>query len=1548
MATKKKKVVSAIAAVATSAALLLGGTLAWQSANQVALNEASDVINPGGRLHDDFNGENKDVYVENFTDPNNGGEDIFARIRLEEYFEIVTNYKTEAEKVHTLVGTATATETDAASTDNTGESIVNIGTKFSGEKYERGYVTHIFTEENVASGDAAVDADGNAWWKWTLGGQTDYMPTYNLNKDSLMADVNGKFDGAVGTITDRDATDPDAQYTADRQADFPYVEYTAGDTKEAYEVYDGDPNNIDEVSGQAQLLDMIENGTELYPDNIVLSENKEVHTAATTLEGSLMSMAQWIAAGSQPGPYWVYDTDGWVYWAQAIEPGTATGLLLDGIELNQVMDDTWYYAINVIAQFVTADDVGKSDGTGFYDTEKGSAPTDAAEEFLKEIGVTSVSDAPAGDQPEIKADGVHPYLLASPAGTALSDTGIHYYEAAAPATAAEETWQVAAELWADEAQVTEGVTFTYKITEANPIDAPEVADGKQSFDGYFTFDTATGVLTTTVEKDGFEYYDFTIEVTASDDGGNVLGTETITLLRAVPISIVTVDVEGSGPAAEYIFTTETTGTINDEGWLLAGYTSECQSYGNAARLVGEPVYNFSCPCLSADFSGGLFQITHSDDECSNAGGTITLALKDKYSMIDTEYTILCPDGSDTPAAAEVDHIEMTAGGTESYTGGTQPMLALGGGNTITLTAYDTEGKDVTADVNWSSGSANVTVNGGLVSAAADAAMTSTTEEVTITAAGANGTSATYTVYLYNDAAHVFSDATTINDSAYLLFTPAVQSFGIMDDTEPMDGCVYKQGSNKTIFMTYDLGVGYTQQDITNVFANAYDSFDADPEASVEKFTYNGLCPHGDSGEEERTIATAYLATGSGSEMVPPYLIQKDESYTVKAKNPDGSDFDDENPTLPEGYENARSLWMFYYNGELVNDSQTPMSFTGEELAFGVGMSGSDAANVVTLDWAYMAGTSLADLIPLADMDGAHFYVYNYTTHTFLQSYDHGEDTYYLFEGASGEGNICAIKVGSIATDFLDTGAATVDAIDFDDAANWGTACGGHDAPVTLPTYDLSISSTASQYPAGGSLEVTLTAAVTADGTPVDLSAGGITWTAMAGENDITGSALTDNGDGTATIDTTGQTEDITVTAAYGDEASNSVTIAALPNEEGEPTFAVADVTNSNTLDSNLAPGATANVYAGTEVQLRSSNSSTDWAVVGADAARPGYNTANVTGSYFHIDVAEGTAVGTQITVTQTVGENEYTITLNVAEDYELKMSGSDGVVQSGDSVGFSLYKYGKQVQDAAFTLTVEDGVTLQSGTKLPYSTLYIADKEGIFNGNEILTITAAHEDEEVATQQLTIKQSTLSMELSVENYYRAYPGVANAVTLDTNSIEETETGAALTVDELNFQVTGYTVTKNGQDVTADVFDEDAMTFTANDAAFYPSHVTFIITANYTTDPLGAGSVSTEVKAVEYQIWADKGGTYAIPRARGTMIWDSPDGVPQDVYEVQYLNGETWTTSENSSLVLFGGGSNFSYFYFHADEEPAFLTADAARIIMKGDEANVRYNFTFLN
>ena len=85
--TSKKKIAASVGAVALAAVVALGGTFAWQSISQTALNETMDTINPGGRLHDDFNGQNKDVYVENFTE-GEGATTIYARVRLDEYMEI--------------------------------------------------------------------------------------------------------------------------------------------------------------------------------------------------------------------------------------------------------------------------------------------------------------------------------------------------------------------------------------------------------------------------------------------------------------------------------------------------------------------------------------------------------------------------------------------------------------------------------------------------------------------------------------------------------------------------------------------------------------------------------------------------------------------------------------------------------------------------------------------------------------------------------------------------------------------------------------------------------------------------------------------------------------------------------------------------------------------------------------------------------------------------------------------------------------------------------------------------------------------------------------------------------------------------------------------------------------------------------------------------------------------------------------------------------------------------------------------------------------------
>ena len=318
----KKKITTAVVASVTALALALSGTFAWQSINQTALNEASDVINPGGRLHDDFNGSNKNVYVENFTDAETG-EDIFARVRLDEYFEIVINQGAGADVENTEVITTDATRGELDT-----------------------YVTHIFGEENAT----------DDYWTWTTGGKAAYMPTFNKDKDSLEADINGTYDGL----------DPDD--------DIHYDDYEEiADEKTADAVYDADADN--NPDGEKKYVE-------------------ETHYATETPEAELISMDEWFDRGCPVGNYWVYDEDGWVYWAAPIKPGTATGLLLDEIALNQVMDDSWYYAINVVAQFVTADDLGKTDATGFY--ADGETVSAKALELLKTIGVDTSGDA--GDE----------------------------------------------------------------------------------------------------------------------------------------------------------------------------------------------------------------------------------------------------------------------------------------------------------------------------------------------------------------------------------------------------------------------------------------------------------------------------------------------------------------------------------------------------------------------------------------------------------------------------------------------------------------------------------------------------------------------------------------------------------------------------------------------------------------------------------------------------------------------------------------------------------------------------------------------------------------------------------------------------------------------------------------------------------------------------------------------------------------------------------------------------------------------------------------------
>lgn len=386
----KKKTVSAVVAVALAAAILLGGTFAWQSISQEALNEVYGFVNPGGRLHDDFHEVtdplvhetrtfDKDVYVENFTTVLEDGVQIFARVRLDEYMEIGAGAGTTGE----------GNKSKSVDTTNPNATFENM-------------------DEWRTRLPSDTDNPFQKYWDWTMAGQGEdgtlgvgeaepvfYMPTFNKNKDSVEADVNGTFGG-----TDKNNTTPEDAFGD-------YVDYTpnAGkeEAKKGYEVYDADNNEGDELktNPNVNINDVIEGGA-AYLDSkwstwatyVAVSDQKIDHHSKQTLKSKVITMEEWLEKPVK-GDFWVWDEDGWAYWANPINPDSATGIFLDGIaRTEEIINEEWYYGINVVAQFITADHLGRDTNDGFY-SDMDETPSYNALKLLNAIGVevnTTVED----------------------------------------------------------------------------------------------------------------------------------------------------------------------------------------------------------------------------------------------------------------------------------------------------------------------------------------------------------------------------------------------------------------------------------------------------------------------------------------------------------------------------------------------------------------------------------------------------------------------------------------------------------------------------------------------------------------------------------------------------------------------------------------------------------------------------------------------------------------------------------------------------------------------------------------------------------------------------------------------------------------------------------------------------------------------------------------------------------------------------------------------------------------------------------------------------
>lgn len=332
---KRKKAIVMVALL--SIAILMTGTYAWQSISQEFPNEVVTESYPGGRVHDDFDGSNKDVYAENYADE--GGVPVYVRIRLDEYMEI-------------------------------GDDAGDFTYDDNGELKKREAEPLIKTakvDDKSTWRTRTPDQSKNPfakYWNWIFGGSTIYMPTFDKNKDSLSVDVNGTYQGDGTGVPYND-----------------YYPWALGEPSTSDAYYDADDNNVDEGANSQE--------------HINYEKQEETHVAAKTKTATVLSIDEWKKLGSPVGNYWVWDDDGWFYWARPLRAQQTTGLLLNEIVQIDYPDSKCYYSINVVGQFATAGDFGdKNEETGFY--KDGNTISEKAEALLKIV--TSVVEGKDGKE----------------------------------------------------------------------------------------------------------------------------------------------------------------------------------------------------------------------------------------------------------------------------------------------------------------------------------------------------------------------------------------------------------------------------------------------------------------------------------------------------------------------------------------------------------------------------------------------------------------------------------------------------------------------------------------------------------------------------------------------------------------------------------------------------------------------------------------------------------------------------------------------------------------------------------------------------------------------------------------------------------------------------------------------------------------------------------------------------------------------------------------------------------------------------------------------
>lgn len=311
--TQKRQSIAALLTLS----MLIGGTFAWQSFDQKVTNETAGVDGDvGARLHNDFNGTDADVYVENYASAS--GTTLYTRVRLQEYMELGTHAGLLEADLEVDQVKNTAINILRGDTPVSTGSTPDINDKHTWDVYlhqgNSSLTETIRDYRTINYGD--IDNSNK--------GAKVYMPTFNKDFDSTTADIKGSL-GDGGSRYDG----VDSYST--------YRTYTIGEVVEGEASYNPQ-SQVAADQGSATVT--------------------EEHTARYTQSSYVITMAEWEDQGYPIGTFWVYDTDGWAYWAQGLAPETATGLLVDGITPRQYPDTDYYYGLHVVAQTASRGDWG--------------------------------------------------------------------------------------------------------------------------------------------------------------------------------------------------------------------------------------------------------------------------------------------------------------------------------------------------------------------------------------------------------------------------------------------------------------------------------------------------------------------------------------------------------------------------------------------------------------------------------------------------------------------------------------------------------------------------------------------------------------------------------------------------------------------------------------------------------------------------------------------------------------------------------------------------------------------------------------------------------------------------------------------------------------------------------------------------------------------------------------------------------------------------------------------------------------------------------------